>query len=939
MGVTQAAALLAEARSSLAAAETRAQQALDAASKAIPAAAAAVDGQESAWRSRRDAAYASLPPEIVDGWGSERWHGWTPGTPDASWLRIGELHDDRGVVGPVLVPFVGAYRPLVLRATNPAGITAARDVLRSLAVRTALLLGHQARQHLLDPYQEGRTFPMAGRLPDVAPRKDDVHAGLEPLFDECARITDTYPEMAFDRLPAEVRAYEKYNLVLAADFPRQYDSRAVQAVHRVERYAHAGALLLLHQDVEADRPGEYDDLNLRAPFTIDITGPVLETTWNGVRGRIVLDKEPPSDLSSRLLGLVADTEPQEPIVDWREVNAADPSGWWEESSAERAQASIGRAQGLSGSLDVTFGVDESAQAKSHVVQAGMTGSGKSVLFHSLILSLATRYAPDELSLYLIDGKAGSEFQLYRQLPHARVVSLKTTPELARSVLSDLVTEMERRFLMFQQVEGEVAVRDYASFRQRVGSLPRLVLVVDEYQSLFEDDRDDQASAHLLQLATQGRSAGIHLYIASQDFRVPGLRNAGPLFANFQTRIALQMSHEKVDASSEFDSVGRALLRSHNTHVGRAVVNDAGGSAHGNAPGKVALLSEAAVADIVAQLRRKAERHGQATSTLVLEGDAPPRAKDIRALASLASLESREPDDVAALAIRSQSEGGLGKPAWLAVDRPLPLVLGREMSVHGVAIAPLERRPGEHLVVVASGLETVMATLLLAAWSAAQATPASTLTTTVLSTAPRGGSWDGVLDRSLAGLLERAGHRGPQTPADETSARDRLSAAVAELDRRLGLPSEERRSLGRHLVIAAELDRELEFVQEHDGYGLEPSAAGRDLIRLIESGPAVGMHCLLGFRSVGSLTSVLPSTALARVRHRAYGQMSEDDSFAFLGTSAGFKVQPSDAPLPIRAGYLDTQQGGPRIFIPCTTAGAAASGESVLADDLRHLERR
>ena len=128
--------------------------------------------------------------------------------------------------------------------------------------------------------------------------------------------------------------------------------------------------------------------------------------------------------------------------------------------------------------------------------------------------MAVRYSPQELEIWLVDGKDGVEFQPYQNLPHVKVVSLQSAPELSRSILSELDGEKERRNSIFNQV----GVSDFIAYRQQeqpLGNLPRIILIVDEYQELFIDDKEGEASQALLELASQGRSTGIHLLLGSQ----------------------------------------------------------------------------------------------------------------------------------------------------------------------------------------------------------------------------------------------------------------------------------------------------------------------------------------------------------------------------------------------------------------------------------------
>src|SRR5206468_4938729 len=119
----------------------------------------------------------------------------------------------------------------------------------------------------------------------------------------------------------------------------------------------------------------------------------------------------------------------------------------------------------------------------HVLIAGKTGSGKSTLLHAMFTNAALIYPPDELQLYLIDFKEGVEFKAYatEQLPHARVVAIESEREFGLSVLQRLDAELKIRGERFR----DAGAQDLAGYRQATGKrLPRILLVVDEFQEFF-----------------------------------------------------------------------------------------------------------------------------------------------------------------------------------------------------------------------------------------------------------------------------------------------------------------------------------------------------------------------------------------------------------------------------------------------------------------------
>ncbi|GAA7171655.1 hypothetical protein ID0408_01550 [Helicobacter pylori] len=122
--------------------------------------------------------------------------------------------------------------------------------------------------------------------------------------------------------------------------------------------------------------------------------------------------------------------------------------------------------------------------QNHTLICGRSGSGKSNFLHVLIQNLAFYYAPNEIQLFLLDCKEGVEFNAYADpaiLEHARLVSVASSVGFGVSFLSWLDKETKKRDELFKQFN----VKDLSAYRKH-GEMPRLIVVVDEFQVLFSD---------------------------------------------------------------------------------------------------------------------------------------------------------------------------------------------------------------------------------------------------------------------------------------------------------------------------------------------------------------------------------------------------------------------------------------------------------------------
>ncbi|GHS34466.1 hypothetical protein JP0121_02490 [Helicobacter pylori] len=185
---------------------------------------------------------------------------------------------------------------------------------------------------------------------------------------------------------------------------------------------------------------------------------------------------------------------------------------------------------------------EIGEAQNHTLICGCSGSGKSNFLHVLIQNLAFYYAPNEIQLFLLDYKEGVEFNAYADpaiLEHARLVSVASSVSFGVSFLNWLDKETKKRGELFKQFN----VKDLSDYRKH-GEMPRLIVVIDEFQVLFSDStikEKERMEAYLTTLLKKGRSYGVHLILATQTMRGADINKS--LMAQIANRIALPMDAE------------------------------------------------------------------------------------------------------------------------------------------------------------------------------------------------------------------------------------------------------------------------------------------------------------------------------------------------------------------------------------------------------------
>ncbi len=185
----------------------------------------------------------------------------------------------------------------------------------------------------------------------------------------------------------------------------------------------------------------------------------------------------------------------------------------------------------------------------HMLIAGATGSGKSVMVNALITSLLCNAAPDEVRMILIDLKR-VELSGYNGLPHL-MVPVITEPERAKAALKWAVVEMENRYRRF----AGASARNVATFNETrtdpADRMPYLVIVVDELADLMMREGKN-VEEPIVRLAQKARATGIHMVLATQRPSVNVV--TGLIKANFPSRIAFAMASQ-IDSRTILDMPG------------------------------------------------------------------------------------------------------------------------------------------------------------------------------------------------------------------------------------------------------------------------------------------------------------------------------------------------------------------------------------------------
>jgi len=230
-------------------------------------------------------------------------------------------------------------------------------------------------------------------------------------------------------------------------------------------------------------------------------------------------------------------------------------------------------------LTITMGKDISGRIKvatletmPHVLIAGSTGAGKSVMLNTLIMSLLYKATPEDVRLIMVDPKR-VELGIYEGIPHL-LTPVITEPKKATYALRNAVLEMERRLKLL----ASQSVRNIEQYNKKVRQLmavprslfdqkeanpepeelwplPFLVIIIDELADLMMLERAGVEES-VTRLAQMARAVGIHLVLATQRPSVDVI--TGLIKANFPTRISFRVA-TRVDSRTILDNMGAHSL--------------------------------------------------------------------------------------------------------------------------------------------------------------------------------------------------------------------------------------------------------------------------------------------------------------------------------------------------------------------------------------------
>ena len=151
---------------------------------------------------------------------------------------------------------------------------------------------------------------------------------------------------------------------------------------------------------------------------------------------------------------------------------------------------------------------------------GQSGSGKSSLFHSIVLDGCMKYSPKDLQFWLLDFKFGGASSKYRNsgLPHIRIIAENNKIDDALCLFQMITEEMERRNKLFNEnfVDNIIDYNRKAIQTSDKEYLPRIIIAIDEVQEIFREDNASVIQKMISAITVRMRSAGMHFIMVAQN---------------------------------------------------------------------------------------------------------------------------------------------------------------------------------------------------------------------------------------------------------------------------------------------------------------------------------------------------------------------------------------------------------------------------------------
>lgn len=535
------------------------------------------------------------------------------------------------------------------------------------------------------------------------------------------------------------------------------------------------------------------------------------------------------------------------------------SEWWQRRSAKY--------------IEIPFGVSEDRQiqklkitqesGQNSAVVIGIPGSGKSVFLHALICNAAINYSPDELNMYLIDF-SGVEFNSYalHNLLHARVIAPEAEREFGLSILNELVEEGARRMELCRNND----VSNIVDLKAKNPSLhiPRLLVIIDEFQKIFEIENDlisREANAKIHTIIQEFRKFGINLVLATQKLPSSSILPKD-LIAN---RVVFKSSPADFSSLISLPINGKVPQ----LHTGECIYNSESGSPYDNHKVQGFLVTKHDIDKLLNQISEFSDNlHYQRKHDMVVfRGNDLPEFRN-RRIARCHQTPSNIPESIG-------------------------IYLGESISIHETDVCAILRKESANNILILGGEPHVAQRIAYyATISASTAHTDQSATFVNLNFMRR----EDTLNEELQSVFESLPFSS-QIVSKTAEIIESLTAIKEEIDERR--KDEERPQ--DHIYLSIYAFQLARMFDKGGRRGDDVSESGMLLDYILKNGPAVGVFTIMQCDNWDNLSRI--GNPLSSFTYRVALQMTENDSNKITSSSIASKLFVFNRPSSVFRAYF------------------------------------
>jgi len=443
---------------------------------------------------------------------------------------------------------------------------------------------------IIDPEQKGGNInpflDLLNLMPEIFAKK--ICTSTETITNRLQDLNQYVDNIIQQKLSNKYETILEYNyatpatplpckLVCIFDFPKFFDSRSYEYLLSIMKNGYRCGIVIIICFNKSELRTTYND-TLEYINEIKKTSIVFEQMENSIK--IVNENIFITALELPKQGVIdvfchdyekASKSNLNKGISFSEV--AFTNGLFSQKSSDGLMIPVGKGDG-----SVIQNIEIGGKSSHHVLITGATGSGKSTLLHTLIMSSLINYSPDELLLYLMDFKSGTEFKIYEtyKVPHIKLLALDALQEFGASILSELLEEQIRRSNIFKDNGDHKSIKSYVQITG--DKMPRILVIMDEFQILFNEQTNRkialQCAEMVNKIVTEGRAFGIHLIMATQTIRNIREKTTMSISTLEQMRVRIGLKCSEEDANLIFgDNNSRDALSKMRGAIGTAVYNN------------------------------------------------------------------------------------------------------------------------------------------------------------------------------------------------------------------------------------------------------------------------------------------------------------------------------------------------------------------------------